>query len=226
MQDISSMFVGELAAPKAGDHVIDVCAAPGGKSLHVAEKLQLADEAAERENGTEKKAGRVEARDLTEYKTDLIWQNIDRSGLGNICAVCKDASVFDEYDKETADLVIADLPCSGLGVLGKKPDLKYRVQPEDLEELADLQRKILTCAQAIVKEGGTLMYSTCTVNPGENMDNVHWFLKEYPQFELDDITENICKELKSDVIEKGCIQFFPGVHDCDGFFIARFKKKA
>ncbi len=67
-----------------------------------------------------KKIGRVEARDLTEYKTDLIWQNIDRSGLGNICAVCKDASVFDEYDKETADLVIADLPCSGLGVLGKK----------------------------------------------------------------------------------------------------------
>ena len=95
-----------------------------------------------------------------------------------------------------------------------------------LEELADLQRKILTCAQAIVKDGGTLMYSTCTVNPGENMDNVHWFLKEYPQFELDDITENLCKELRSDVIEKGCIQFFPGVHDCDGFFIARLKKKA
>ncbi len=115
----------------------------------MAEKLQLADEVAARENRTEEKTGRVEARDLTEYKTDLIWQNIDRSGLGNICAVCKDASVFDEYDKETADLVIADLPCSGLGVLGKKPDLKYRVQPEDLEELADLQRKILTCAQAI-----------------------------------------------------------------------------
>ena len=226
VQDISSMFVGELAAPKVGDQVIDVCAAPGGKSLHVAEKLQLADEAAARENGTEEKVGRVEARDLTEYKTDLIWQNIDRSGLGNICAVCKDASVFDKYDEEAADLVIADLPCSGLGVLGKKPDLKYRVQPEDLEELADLQRKILTCAQAIVKEGGTLLYSTCTVNPGENIENVHWFLKEYPQFELDDITENICKELKSDVIEKGCIQFFPGVHDCDGFFIARFKKKA
>lgn len=175
VQDISSMFVGELAAPKVGDQVIDVCAAPGGKSLHVAEKLQLADEAAARENGTEEKVGRVEARDLTEYKTDLIWQNIDRSGLGNICAVCKDASVFDKYDEEAADLVIADLPCSGLGVLGKKPDLKYRVQPEDLEELADLQRKILTCAQAIVKEGGTLLYSTCTVNPGENIENVHWF---------------------------------------------------
>ena len=226
VQDVSSMLVTEAAGLLGDELLLDVCAAPGGKSLHVAEKLQLADEAAARENGTEEKAGRVEARDLTEYKTDLIWQNIDRSGLGNICAVCKDASVFDEYDKETADLVIADLPCSGLGVLGKKPDLKYRVQPEDLEELADLQRKILTCAQAIVKDGGTLMYSTCTVNPGENMDNVHWFLKEYPQFELDDITENLCKELRSDVIEKGCIQFFPGVHDCDGFFIARLKKKA
>ena len=120
VQDVSSMLVAEIANPQKGDYVIDMCAAPGGKSLHVAEKLQLADEVAARENGTEEKTGRVEARDLTEYKTDLIWQNIDRSGLGNICAVCKDASVFDEYDKETADLVIADLPCSGLGVLGKK----------------------------------------------------------------------------------------------------------
>ena len=212
VQDESSMLCAKLAGAKEGQFVMDLCSAPGGKSLYTADQM--------------KGSGQVLSRDLTEYKTDLIWQNIDRSGLGNICAVCKDASVFDEYDKETADLVIADLPCSGLGVLGKKPDLKYRVQPEDLEELADLQRKILTCAQAIVKDGGTLMYSTCTVNPGENMDNVHWFLKEYPQFELDDITENLCKELRSDVIEKGCIQFFPGVHDCDGFFIARLKKKA
>lgn len=212
VQDESSMLCAKLAGAEEGQFVMDLCSAPGGKSLYTADQM--------------KDSGQILSRDLTEYKTDLIWQNIDRSGLGNICAVCKDASVFDEYDKETADLVIADLPCSGLGVLGKKPDLKYRVQPEDLEELADLQRKILTCAQAIVKDGGTLMYSTCTVNPGENMDNVHWFLKEYPQFELDDITENLCKELRSDVIEKGCIQFFPGVHDCDGFFIARLKKKA
>lgn len=219
VQDISSMFVGELADPQAGNQVIDVCAAPGGKSLHVAERLLLADDA------KEAKRGQVEARDLTEYKTDLIWQNIDRSGLNNIYAVCKDASVFDENDRNKADLVIADLPCSGLGVFGKKPDLKYRVKPEDLEELAALQRKILSCAQAMVKDGGTLMYSTCTVNPGENMDNVHWFLKEYPEFELDDITDRLCDELKSDVIEKGCIQFLPGIHACDGFFLARLKKK-
>ena len=224
VQDISSMFVGELADPKAGDQVVDVCAAPGGKSLHVAEKLLIADEKICSEE-KEQKQGQVEARDLTEYKTDLIWQNIDRSGLENIHAVCKDASVLDEKDRSTADLVIADLPCSGLGVLGKKPDLKYRVKPEDLEELAALQRKILSCAQAMVKNGGTMMYSTCTVNPGENMDNVHWFLKEYPEFELDDITENLCEALKMDVIEKGCIQFLPGVHDCDGFFLARFKKQ-
>lgn len=242
VQDISSMFVGELADPKAGDQVVDVCAAPGGKSLHVAEKLFMAEDALEKpekeqstesgqqnhpdDGGKEQKRGQVEARDLTEYKVDLIWQNIERSGLENIHAVCKDASVSDEKDRNTADLVIADLPCSGLGVLGKKPDLKYRVKPEDLGELAALQRKILSCAQAMVKDGGTLMYSTCTVNPGENLDNVHWFLKEYPEFELDDITEHLCEALKKDVIEKGCIQFLPGVHDCDGFFLARFKKKA
>ena len=223
VQDISSMFVGELADPKAGDHVIDVCAAPGGKSLHVAEKLQLADEVAARENRTEEKTGRVEARDLTEYKTDLIWQNIDRSGLGNICAVCKDASVFDEYDKETADLVIADLPCSGLGVLGKKPDLKYRVQPEDLEELADLQRKILTCAQAIVKDGGTLLYSTCTVNRKENSENAAWFLEQFP-FEAVSLDELLPDELKSGETAKGQLQLIPGVHKTDGFFLAKFRK--
>ena len=223
VQDISSMFVGELAAPKAGDHVIDVCAAPGGKSLHVAEKLQLADEAAARENGTEEKAGRVEARDLTEYKTDLIWQNIDRSGLGNICAVCKDASVFDKYDEEAADLVIADLPCSGLGVLGKKPELKYRVQPEDLEELADLQRKILTCAQAIVKDGGTLLYSTCTVNRKENSVNAAWFLEQFP-FEAVSLDELLPDELKSGETAKGQLQLIPGVHKTDGFFLAKFRK--
>ena len=138
----------------------------------------------------------------------------------------KDAEQLDAEWIGKADVVIADLPCTGYGVIGRKPDIKYYASKEKEEELVRIQRAILANAASYVKPGGTLLYSTCTVNPGENIENVHWFLKEYPQFELDDITENICKELKSDVIEKGCIQFFPGVHDCDGFFIARLKKKA
>ena len=131
----------------------------------------------------------------------------------------------DEEWKEKADLVIADLPCSGLGVFGRKPDLKYRIQEQDLHDLAKLQRQILENVQGMVKTGGTLLYSTCTVNPEENIENVHWFLKEHPEFYLDDIQKDLCLELKESVEEQGCLQLLPGVHQCDGFFIARMKRK-
>ena len=144
--------------------------------------------------------------------------------LENIHAVCRDATVPDEAWKEKADIVLADLPCSGLGVFGKKPDLKYRVKEEDLKELAGLQRKILENAQAMVKKGGTLLYSTCTIDPMENEENVHWFLKKYPQFSLNSIREKLCPQLAESVEEEGCIQLLPGIHCSDGFFIARLKK--
>lgn len=217
VQDVSSMLVAELAAPEAGNKIVDICAAPGGKSLHIAEKLWITDR-------NEAKKGEVEARDLTEYKVGLIEENIARMELENIHAVCRDATVPDEAWKEKADIVLADLPCSGLGVFGKKPDLKYRVKEEDLKELAGLQRKILENAQAMVKKGGTLLYSTCTIDPMENEENVHWFLKKYPQFSLNSIREKLCPQLAESVEEEGCIQLLPGIHCSDGFFIARLKK--
>ena len=234
VQDISSMLVAEIASPKAGAQVIDVCAAPGGKALHVAEKLLLADKKRLHEdmdgnadgNAGGRADGHVEARDLTEAKVELIRENIERTGLTNISAVCRDASVPDPESAGSADLVIADLPCSGLGVIGKKPDLKYKASPDGIDSLVGLQRKILACAQAYVKPGGILVYSTCTVNPAENMDNVHWFLEQYPEFSLDDIHERLCPELRDSVIENGCIQLLPGVHKSDGFFIARLARKA
>ena len=233
VQDISSMLVAEIASPEAGAQVIDVCAAPGGKALHVAEKLLLADGKMAHgnangnvsENGTGDTVSHVEARDLTETKVELIWENIERTGLTNISAVCRDASEPDQQSAGSADLVIADLPCSGLGVIGKKPDLKYKASPDGIESLVRLQRKILSCTQSYVKPGGTLVYSTCTVNPAENIDNVHWFLKQYPEFSLDDIHERLCPELRDSVIEEGCIQLLPGVHKSDGFFIARLVRR-
>lgn len=233
VQDISSMLVAEIASPKAGAQVIDVCAAPGGKALHVAEKLLLEDKKRLHEdmdgnadgNAGGRADGHVEARDLTEAKVELIRENIERTGLTNISAVCRDASVPDPESAGSADLVIADLPCSGLGVIGKKPDLKYKASPDGTDSLVGLQRKILACAQAYVKPGGILVYSTCTVNPAENMDNVHWFLEQYPEFSLDDIHERLCPELRDSVIENGCIQLLPGVHKSDGFFIARLARK-
>ena len=211
VQDISSMLVSELAGPKEGDYVIDVCAAPGGKSLHMAEKL----------NGS----GHVEARDLTEYKVSLIQENIERTGLNNVEAVQQDALIFDETSVGKADIVLADLPCSGLGVLAKKTDLKYKATKEGADSLAKLQREMLKNVQAYVKDEGKLVYSTCTINPAENMDNVHWFLNQYPEFELIDIHGSLCEELQKDVKENGCIQLLPGVHQSDGFFLACMKKR-
>lgn len=211
VQDISSMLVSELAGPKEGDYVIDVCAAPGGKSLHMAEKL----------NGS----GHVEARDLTEYKVGLIQENIERTGLSNVEAVQQDALIFDETSVGKADIVLADLPCSGLGVLAKKTDLKYKATKEGADSLAKLQREMLKNVQAYVKDEGKLVYSTCTINPAENMDNVHWFLNEYPEYELIDIHGSLCEELQKDVKENGCIQLLPGVHQSDGFFLACMKKR-
>lgn len=193
VQDISSMMVAEAASPKEGDYVIDVCAAPGGKSTHIAEKL--------------KGSGMVEARDLTEYKVSLIEENIARHGLPNIKAVCMDATEKDEASVEKADVLVCDLPCSGLGVMGKKTDIRYKMTPEKQKDLVDLQRKILSTVESYLKPEGTLVYSTCTIHRQENEENVKWFLENYPQYSL------ISME-----------QMFPGETSADGFFIAKLLK--
>lgn len=210
VQDVSSMLVATLANPQRGDSVIDVCAAPGGKSVHIAELLAG--------------SGSVEARDLTAYKVGLIEENILRCNLTNIRARQWDATVLDEAAIETADIVIADLPCSGLGVLGKKTDLKYKVTKEQVDDLADLQRQMLSVVCQYVRPGGILLYSTCTVTQEENIGNVHWFLQEHPEFTLAPIKDLLCDELKDSVCEEGMLQLLPGVHRCDGFFIAKLRK--
>ena len=193
VQDVSSMMVAELAAPKKGDYIIDVCAAPGGKSMHLAEKLQ--------------KTGVVEARDLTEYKVGLIEENIARHECKNMKAVQKDAAILDEASVGMADIVIADLPCSGLGVMRKKTDIKYKMTPEKMASLVELQRNMLHTVCNYVKKGGILIYSTCTIHRGENEGNVSWFIKEHPEFEL-----------------QSQQQIFPQEEFGDGFFIAKLKK--
>ncbi len=194
VQDISSMMVAEYAAPKEGDYCIDVCAAPGGKSMHLAEKL----------HGT----GHVEARDLTEYKVALIRQNIERQQFENVTAVQQDATELDEASVEKADIVIADLPCSGLGVMRKKADIKYRMTPEGQEKLVHLQRQILDTVCTYVKHKGTLVYSTCTINRRENEENVRWFIETHPEFTLENME-----------------QMFPEKEAGDGFFIAKMVRK-
>lgn len=192
VQDISSMLAGEAAAPKDNDYIIDVCAAPGGKSMNAALKMS---------------GGHVEARDLTEAKTALIEENISRIGLDNISVKQWDALEPDKEAFEKADIVIADLPCSGLGIIGRKPDIKYNTDRDKLKSLAALQREILSVVCEYVKPGGILLYSTCTINREENEDNVEWFVKEFP-FSLEGNTR----------------QLLPGKDGTDGFFIARLRK--
>ena len=210
VQDVSSMLVAEIADPKKGDYVIDLCAAPGGKSLHIGDKMEG--------------FGTVDARDISPYKVGLIEENIRRTGSINVQARVQDATVFDVDSECLADIVLADVPCSGYGVIGKKPEIKYRSTLQKQEELVILQRNILDKAAEYVKPRGTLIFSTCTVAKEENEENMMWFMNNHP-FKLESIDPYLPDELKSESTALGYLQLLPGVHGTDGFFIAKFRRK-
>lgn len=209
VQDVSSMLVAEIAGVKKGMHVIDVCAAPGGKTMHVAHKLEG--------------SGLVESRDLTEYKVDYIKENIERMKLQNVKAAVVDATVFLPESKEVADLLLADVPCSGLGVMGKKRDIKYRAKPESLETIVALQKEIITTIWKYVKIDGVMIYSTCTIQKEENEEMVAWITENFP-FELESMDEYLPENLQSETTKNGYLQLLPGVHKTDGFFMARLRR--
>ena len=208
VQDVSSMLVSEVAGIKENIFLMDLCAAPGGKSIHAALKL----------NNT----GKVLARDLTEYKVRIIEENKERQKLENLISEVWDATVFDAEKEEKADIVFCDVPCSGLGVMTKKRDIKYRIQKEDLISLTKLQKQILKNAVRYLKKGGTLLYSTCTINRGENEEQVKW-MKEELGMEVVSMKEELPIPLKEEEGELG-LQLLPGIHETDGFFIAKLKK--
>lgn len=210
VQDESSMLVSLAADIKKGDLIVDVCAAPGGKSMHAADLL----------NGT----GKVSSRDLTPMKVEKIMENVQRLGYTNVEPKIWDATEVDEEWVGKADVVIADLPCSGLGVIGKKNDIKYKASEEGIKELAALQKEILSVVSTYVKPGGTLIYSTCTVNHQENEENVDWIEKNLG-LELQSLNPYIPKKLQGDTTKQGYLQLFPGIHQTDGFFLARFQRK-
>lgn len=207
VQDVSSMLVTEAAGLKGDEFVLDVCAAPGGKSLHAAQILP---------------DGRVLARDLTEYKTGLIEENKRRLRCSNLDVQVWDACRFDEAMKGQADVVYADLPCSGLGILGKKRDIRYRMTKEQEQELVALQKQILSVVWQYVKPGGVLIYSTCTIHTTENGQMAEWFTKEFP-FVRESFAGLLPKELKP-YEQDGMLQLFPKVGRNDGFFIAKMRR--
>ncbi len=205
VQDISSMLVCECAGIKEGDTVFDVCAAPGGKSLHAADKL----------NGS----GQVFSFDLTEKKVERIRENAQRMHLEGIRAAVHDATEFCAEYEEKADVLLADVPCSGMGVIARKQDIPRHLTPEKLESLVALQQKIVANVSKYVKKGGTLVYSTCTLNKKENDENVAWITEELG-FKLVSVKERIPKPFHRYLNEDGTLQLYRGDMACDGFFIA------
>ena len=190
IQDESSMCAIKAAGIKPYQTVVDVCAAPGGKTLNAACYMEG--------------KGKIYARDISDEKLTLIEENVERLDIRDIICIEKwDAKKVDEKLVRKADVVIADLPCSGLGIMGRKNDIKYRIKQEQLDELVALQRDILSSVKQYVKKGGVLLYSTCTINPQENKENTKWFLENNSEFKL-------CTER----------QLLQGVDKCDGFYYA------
>mgnify|MGYP003291581840 FL=1 len=192
VQDVSSVLCVEAANLKSTDKCMDICAAPGGKTMLAAEM-----------------AAEVLARDVSEHKVELIIQNLERMQLTDkVVTEVWDAAVKDETKHGQMDVVLMDVPCSGLGVMGKKRDIKYHVTPESLESLTELQKQIVDSSWQYVKEGGVLMYSTCTIHKKENQEMVRWICENYP-FELEE--------------ER---QILPGFVKADGFYYARLRRIA
>lgn len=210
VQDLSSMMVGLAAALKEGENVLDVCGAPGGKSIHAAVLM----------NGT----GSVTTRDISENKVLMMRDAIGRMKLSNVQADVQNALEFVPEDEERYDVVFCDLPCSGLGIIGRKADIKYNMTKEKQRELATLQREILKVSCRYVKKGGRLIYSTCTINREENEDNAQWIREELLLRPVD-MEKTLPKKYITGTAKEGYVQLLPGIHGTDGFFIASFIKE-
>ena len=206
IQDISSMIVGKVINPKENSLVLDVCSAPGGKTTHLATIM----------NNT----GTVVSRDIFPHKLKLIKNSVDRLGLTNVEIEKFDASILDENSLGKFDYVLADVPCSGLGIIKRKPEIKYKEKLE-IKGLPEIQNKILENAAKYVNENGILVYSTCTIDDRENIEVINNFLENNEDFVLEPIT-NVDVDL--DDQEKGYLRIYPNIHGMDGFFIAKLKR--
>ena len=217
IQDESSQFIGKIVELPKGARVLDLCAAPGGKSLLFAEMEEVEE---------------IISCDITESKTELIEDNVRRIGVDKIRTMVNDASLYNPDFLDGFDLVICDLPCSGLGVMGRKRDIKYNVTEDKIRELAILQKKILENAVRYVKKGGRLIYSTCTMTKAENEENFT-FISEFKGFSAVNFSDKIRGyvdrhkdgERLVNEAKKGFIRLLPRELGTDGFFISEFMRE-
>jgi len=211
IQDESSMLVGQIANPKENSIVLDLCSAPGGKATHLAQIMN--------------NKGKIICWDIYEHKLELVRENANRLGINIIETKLQDAQILDEDMIGIADMCIVDAPCSGLGIIRRRPEIKWNRKQEDIEDLARIQRNILNNASKYVKPGGVIIYSTCTIEQKENINTVMEFLKENKDFILTPFDKLVDFDVNTVSSEDGYIQMFPNLHGTDGFFIARIQKK-
>lgn len=211
IQDASSALAIKALNITKDATVFDICAAPGGKSINALDVLAG--------------SGHLYAFDVSDTKIEILEDNIKTySRYKNFSINKADASIYNEKYANKADFIIADLPCSGLGIISKKADIKINISEEDIKELANIQINILNNAIRYLKKGGKILFSTCTISHYENIDNIQRFLSINSNFEIVDFSAYVPEELKNKA-KKGYLQLVPGQDDCDGFFISIFEKK-
>lgn len=211
IQDESSMLVGQIVNPRENSIVLDLCSAPGGKATHLGQMMN--------------NRGRIVCRDIYDHKLNLVNENANRLGITIIETQNFDALKLDEEWIEKADYCIVDAPCSGLGIIRRRPEIKWNRTEKDIEDLTEIQSNILDNAKRYVKSGGIILYSTCTIGKDENTDIVEDFLYKNPEFELIGFDNLIHSKQNMETSKNGYIQLFPHIHHTDGFFIAKIRKK-
>lgn len=210
VQDESSMLAAFVLSPEPGNLVLDVCSAPGTKTTYIAELM--------------KNKGCIVAGDISARKLKLVEQNASRLGIHIIDTTLNDASSTLSRYLNKADRVLIDAPCSGLGLLRKKPEIRWNRTAEDIREIEAVQEAILDASCEYLKVGGVMVYSTCTILRDENYNMIDGFLKKHRNYVLEDITDIIPDKLKKESANKGYIELYPNIDGIDGFFIARLRR--
>ncbi len=207
IQDEGAGLIAYMLKPRENEIVLDACSSPGGKTTYMAEMME--------------DKGKIVAFDLHEHRVKLVEENAKRLGIHIIKTKCEDASIYKEEYKEKFDKILLDVPCLGLGVLKRKPDIKWKRKKEDIEEITKVQKEILETCSKYLKTGGQLVYSTCSILKEENEDIIQEFLKKHTDFEQISLNE---EKYEVNINKNGNIQLYQNIEN-DGFFISKLQKK-
>lgn len=210
IQDVSAGLTAIVLNPQSGENILDACSAPGGKTTYMAELM--------------KNKGKIEAWDIHEHRTKLVEQNAKRLGINIIETKVNDATIFNENYKEKFDKILLDVPCLGIGVIKRKPDIKWQRKPEDVIEITKIQEKILENCSKYLKNNGEIVYSTCSILKEENEDVINKFLQKNKEFTIQKFYEKEKEIINENIDKSGFINISTNKNN-DGFFICKLHKK-